>query len=73
MKTYLVVWFHSEGSEPQRVVDRLTSFGFKPMQGAYDFVYSWPQKPDVDELIAFADKVHNTLKGLDVLFKLESM
>ena len=73
MKTYLSVLFSSEGAEPQKVIERLASMGFRPMRGSYDLVYSWPQIPSVDELIFFADKVHKTLKGMNVLFKMESM
>ena len=73
MKTYLMVWFNSEGVKPTKVLDSLTSMGFKPMHGSYDFVYSWPERPDVDETLALGDKVQQTLKGMKVMFKMESL
>jgi hypothetical protein len=73
MKTYLVVWFRSEGSTPLEVTQRLLSLGFRPVKGNYDYVYEWDKNATVDDLVKFADKVHLTLKGLDVLFRLETV
>ena len=72
MKTYLVVWFDSEGATPSRVISRLTSLGFNPVTGEYDFEYSWPKKPSMDEMFDFFDRVHMTLKGMKVNYKIES-
>ena len=73
MKTYMVVWFNSEGSRPAEVTKRLLSLGFRPVKGSYDYVYEWDQSANVDDLVRFADKVHLTLQGLDVLFRLETV
>lgn len=71
-KSYLIVWFHSEGGKPSEINRRLMSLGFKPLPGAYDFVYEWGQNVDVDEILRFGDKVQMALKGLNVMFKLET-
>ncbi len=74
MKTYLTIWFNSEGAEPMVVVERLLAMGFKPIKGHYDHVYDW-QRDDVelDEVLRLGNKVHETLKGFKVLYKLETV
>jgi hypothetical protein len=73
VKTCLIVWFNSEGSPPHEVISRLASLGFEPTTGAYDFVFEWSKKPSLHELLSFADKIHQTLRGLKVSYKIESL
>jgi hypothetical protein len=72
MKTYLTVMFSTEGGLPSDVVDRLQMIGFRPCTGNYDFVYEWGKNATVEETIYFADKVHEVLKDMGVLFRLET-
>jgi hypothetical protein len=72
LKTYLTIWFSSEGAGPVEVVDRLRSLGFKPMKGYHDHVYEYGKKVDLGDILQLTDKVHSTLKGLNVLYKIES-
>jgi hypothetical protein len=73
MKSYLIVWFNSEGAKPSEINQRLMSLGFKPMKGTHDYVYDWGKSADVEEILRFGDKVQVTLQGLNVMFKLETM
>lgn len=73
MKTYLTVWFNSEGAEPAEVVQRLQGMGFKPIKGQYDHVYDWKQEVDLKDILSLCNKVHETLKGLKVLYKIETV
>ena len=73
MKSYLTVWFNSNGATPMEVVDRLMGMGFQAQKGNYDFVYNWSQQPKTQDALDLANKVHATLKGCDVLFKIESL
>ncbi len=73
MKTYIKITFHSEGANPSEIMSRLESLGFKPITGMYDMVYEWDNGATVKDAIWFADKVHETLKGYDVLFQLETI
>ena len=41
MKTYLIVWFNSEGAKPSDITERLLSMGFQPVEGEYDYLYNW--------------------------------
>lgn len=41
MKTYLTIWFNSEGTGPTLVVERLLAMGFKPIKGHYDHVHDY--------------------------------
>ncbi|PKK86137.1 MAG: hypothetical protein CVT48_02435 [Thermoplasmata archaeon HGW-Thermoplasmata-1] len=72
MKTYLTVMFNSEGASPTDVKNQLMSLGFVAARGSYDFVYEWPEDTGVDNLVWFADKIHTALKGLGVMFTLET-
>jgi len=74
MKSDLIIWFNSEGANPSEITRALTSLGFKPIKGNYDYVYDWGNtKADVEEVLAFADKVKITLSGMKVLFKIETV
>jgi len=71
--TYLLVWFNSEGRGPSEVTTRLMSLGFKPTKGNYDYIYKWDNHAQVEDVLRLGDKVHQTLKGLNVLYKLETV
>lgn len=73
VKTYLMIWFSSEGAEPQTVVQKLQEIGFKPMRGPYDHVYEWTKDVDLDTILQLGTTIHETLKGLKVLYKLETV
>jgi len=72
MKTYLTIWFYSEGGSPLEVVERLRSLGFKPLRGYHDHVYEWNREVDLIDILELANKVHETLRGLKVFYKLET-
>jgi len=72
MKTYLNVWFNSDGERATEVTSRLMSMGFRPVHGRYDYVYEWNGNTTLDDTIAFGDSVTATLKGCNVYFTLET-
>ena len=73
MKTYLLVWFSSEGVRPSEINRRLMSLGFESMQGTYDFVYNWNSNFSIDKVLEFGDKIYLSLQGTGVMFKLETL
>jgi hypothetical protein len=73
LKTYLTIWFSSEGSNPSRVAERLQGMGFKPIKGQYDHVYDWKRDIDIENILMLCDSVHETLKGFGVLYKIETV
>lgn len=74
MKTYLKIFFSSEGAAPSEVKDQLLNMGFKATTGNYDFVYDWRNKSvEIEELVWFADKVCAALKGCKVYFSIETI
>jgi len=74
MKTYLLIWYNSNGdsSSPTEVNNRLMSLGFKPMRGSYDYVYEWNMNAGIEDVLRLGDKVQLTLNGTGVLFKIET-
>jgi len=73
MKTYLTIWFSSEGAEPSTVAQKLQSMGFKPIKGHYDHVYDWKKEATLEDVLQLLNNVHQTLKGLKVLYKIETI
>lgn len=72
-KTFLTLWFSSEGKTPTSVVMKLQEIGFKPTRGKHDFVYEWGQQINLEDIFQLGDTVHKTIKGLKVLYKLETI
>lgn len=70
--TYLIIWHSSEGENPLKVKDRLTGLGFKPLTGYHDYEYDHGGIPSIDDILGLSIKVHETLKGSGVMYKLES-
>jgi hypothetical protein len=64
--------FNSDGAKPSEVVDRLHALGFRPTKGNFDFAYEWDKNATIDDTIWFADQIYATLKGMKVVFKLET-
>lgn len=73
MKTYLLIWFNSDGAMPSEIDRSLMSLGFKAVQGNYDYVYDWGDNVNLDEILLFTDKVQMTLKGTGAMFKTETV
>ena len=73
VKTYMIVWFNSNGAKPTQVTERLLSMGFRPVGGQYDYVYEWNENAPISEVIKIGDQVQNTLQGMDVIFRLETI
>ncbi len=72
MITYLSVIFSSEGARPSEIVNRLVAIGFKPTKGNFDFMYEWDKKAKIEDAIWLADKIQETLKGMDVRYHTET-
>jgi hypothetical protein len=73
MITYIRIMFSSEGKRPSLVFDAIRNLGFEPTTGNYDGIYKWDKKATLDEAIYLADKVQMTLKGMGVVFTLETV
>jgi hypothetical protein len=65
---------NSEGSTPSKIKSIVYQLGFTPTKGNYDFVYDWKnQSVEVDNLVNFADQIHASFKGHNVVFKIETI
>ena len=75
--TRVSVWFYSEGASPSQVISKLLEFGFKPIRGAFDFMYEHSNE-DMSEadlggaIIEISNALHKALSGFKVLFNLDS-
>jgi len=74
--TRVSVWFYSEGASPSQVINSLLELGFRPVRGAYDFVYV--HGPDMTSenlsgaIIEISNALHKALSGFKVLFNLDT-
>lgn len=73
MKSFLVIFVDSDGARPTMIRDRVQNLGFISYQGYYDFVYDWGRGATAIDALNLADQVHETLAGLKVYFKLETI
>jgi len=73
MKTYISVFFGTEGAKPSKVLDALNNLGFEPTTGSFDGVFSWDKQATLEDAIGLADKVVATLKGMGIMVKLETV
>ena len=64
--------FYSEGANPIEVVERLRSLGFKPIKGVHDHIYDWGRDVELEDVLQISTSVHETLKGMKVLYQLET-
>ena len=76
-ETSVQVWFYSEGASPSEVAKKLIALGFKPIKGAYDFVYMHTgedmSKADLGTaILEISDALHKTLSGFKVLYTLDT-
>ena len=75
--TLVSVWFYSEGASPSQVINKLLELGFKPVRGAYDFVYEHTDE-DMSEadlssaILEISNALHKTLSGFKVLYNLDT-
>lgn len=66
--------FNTEGEKSTSVTDRLTSMGFEPTKGGYDYVYNWNKNgEDVEDALKIAERVYSTLGDCGVYFNLETV
>lgn len=72
MKTYLTLWFNSEGASPTLVERKLKALGFESLTGGYDLEYSWESMPTVDDILELGNTIQRSLKGSKALFKMET-
>jgi hypothetical protein len=42
------------------------------MRGYHDHIYDWNRKIELEDILQLTDKIHETLKGLNVLYKIET-
>lgn len=76
-ETRVQVWFYSEGAKPSTIVKKLLALGFKPLKGAYDFVYTHSEEEMSDAdlgtaILEISDALHKALNGFKVLYNLDT-
>ena len=75
--TRVSVWFYSEGASPPQVMRKLLDLGFKPVRGAFDFVYEHSDEnmSEADlgsAIIEISNALHKTLSGFKVFYNLDT-
>jgi len=73
VRTYLTLWFNSDGESPSKVIEVLTALGFKTISGNYDLEYIWDKSPSTDEVLRLGDLVQKKLKGTKAVFAMDTL
>ncbi|MCD4784672.1 MAG: hypothetical protein K8T10_12700 [Candidatus Eremiobacteraeota bacterium] len=68
-RSYVILYFHSDGAAPSKVFKRVEGLGFRLSVGPFDLLYEWDHAPSNDEIIAMMDALYKSLTGLNVNFK----
>jgi hypothetical protein len=73
MRTYLTLWFNSNGESPSKIVEKITGLGFKAMAGNYDLEYIWESNPSTDDILRLGNLVQEKLGGTKTLFSMDTL
>ncbi len=73
MRTYVRMIFHSEGASPQDVVQVMRGLGFEEAMGMHDFVYKWPSRATIDDVLRLITDMHGRMKGLTVNYEVTTI
>jgi hypothetical protein len=72
-KTYLIMYFGTNGIKPSDTANKLEALGFVTLFGSVDFVYEWKGKvPTKADVLALGDKVASALQGSGAVFNLDT-
>jgi len=72
-KTYLIMYFGTQGVKSSDVSERVEDLGFESVIGSVDFVYDWKgKKPSKGEILSLGDKVVEVLDGSGAIFNLDT-
>ena len=72
--TYVEMTFSSEGKSAVEIIETLQNMGFQPTRGQHDFVYNWGvEEPTIEQIKELLTKVHNNLKGSQVLYQVTTL
>ena len=71
-KTYLVMYFGSNGIKMTDIVKKVEALGFEAALGPVDFEYSWKAVPRKEDVFELGNKLVETLKGTGVMFNLDT-
>lgn len=72
MRTFLLLQLDSEGAPYSEIADLVEDLGLRPHRDGYDFVYDWKRPTTVREVLEFADRLQEALRGKRVFFRIES-
>lgn len=72
-KTYLILYFGTQGKKPTEVSIAIETVGFKANLGAVDYVYNWDEKPSKEQVLELADKVAEVLQESGAVFNIDTL
>ena len=72
-KTYLIMYFGTQGVKASEIAKKVESAGFETLFGSVDFIYDWKNKtPSKSEILALGDKLTTLLEGSGAVFNLDT-
>jgi len=72
-KTYLVMYFGTQGVKTSDVAKKVESLGFESTFGSVDFIFNWKdKKPTKEDVLSLGDKVAKALENSGAVFNLDT-
>ena len=72
-RTYLIMYFGTEGLRTSEVAKKVESLGFETLFGSVDFIYDWKnKKPTKEDVLGLGDKLSELLEGSGAVFNLDT-
>lgn len=72
-KTYLVMYFGTQGVKASDVAKKVETLGFQSAFGSVDFIYDWKdKKPAKEDVLSLGDKVAKALEKSGAVFNLDT-
>lgn len=72
-RTYLVMYFGTNGIRASEIAKKLEAIGFETRFGSVDFVYDWKdKKPSKEDVLVLGDKLIAALDGSGAVFNLDT-
>ncbi|MDP1695458.1 MAG: hypothetical protein Q8L29_00935 [archaeon] len=72
-RTYLVMYFGTNGVKTSEIAKKLSKLGFVTKLGGVDFIYEWNDKqPTKEDALGLGDRVADVLAGSGAVFNLDT-
>lgn len=73
MKTCIKIGISTEGAKVSEIAEKLSTLGFIPVLGKYNFEFKWAGKVTESDIRQLEEKVHKLLEGTGATVKFKTV